>query len=100
MIQTSGTLGERVARLVTLQATDKKRNAPRDIYRWIAPPGPVIFREVDKQGEANIDVTLPSGSEYLELWLPDGLFKILRGDKNADAALLVVLAIGSSCWAL
>lgn len=95
MISTSGTVRERVAQLVRLRATETKGKAPREIYRWVEPPGPVIVREVGAKGEAKVDLTLPGGHDYLELWLPTGLFEILLDDKNADGAVLVVSPDGS-----
>lgn len=94
MIPTSGTLKERVARLVRARVKDKG-GSERATYAWVASPGPVTVRETEREGEARVEFTLPAGCECLELWLPTGLFRILDEDKNADGALLVVLPDGS-----
>lgn len=93
MISTSGTLRERVARLVRARVKDKG-GAERAVYAWVAPPGPVTVREIEAKGEAIVELALPEGCEVLELWLPTGLFGILGDDKNADGAFLVALPDG------
>jgi hypothetical protein len=95
MIPTTGTLRERVTQLVKLHRAEAKGKPPREIYRWVESPGPVTVREESIQGEASVELALPGGHEYLDLWLPTGLFEILLDDENADGAVLVVLPDGA-----
>jgi hypothetical protein len=88
-------LRERVTQLVKLHRAEAKGKPPREIYRWVESPGPVTVREESIQGEASVELALPGGHEYLDLWLPTGLFEILLDDENADGAVLVVLPDGA-----
>jgi hypothetical protein len=93
VIRASGALRERVASL--LKTSKKARGgAERAVYAWVAPPGSVIVRESEREGEATVEMTLPAACECLDLWLPTGLFEILQKDKNADGAHLLIFEDG------
>lgn len=94
MISASGTLRERVERLIKARA--KPKGGPeRAVCTWVAAPGPVIVRETEQTGEAMVVLTVPEGCECIDLFLTTGLFGILRQDKNADGAVLVILPDGA-----
>lgn len=94
MIRSSGTLEERVAQLLVPQKKQKGGEA-RPVYRWVRAPARVLVEETEAEGEAALDLGLPDGTTCLVLHLPTGLFGFLAEDKNADGALLLVLADGS-----
>lgn len=94
MIPRSGTLTERVVRLMKARVKEKG-GSERATYAWVPAPGPVTVREAEREGEATVELTLPAGCECLELWLPTGMFNILAEDKNADGALLVAQPDGT-----
>ncbi len=89
MIATSGSLQDRVQRLVKARAKDKG-GFERDIYEWMPPSQPITIRETEAQGKADVELQPPDGCQCLRLWLPTGLFGILGEDKNADGALLLI----------
>jgi hypothetical protein len=68
----------------------ERRRDDKPLYEFVTSPNLVIVRELDKAGEAHIDIAYPDGAHCI-VWCLEksGFFHFLQGDKDADGIFFV-----------
>jgi hypothetical protein len=93
-MRASGALDERLRiHVVPTILVHGGQEAP--FYVMVEPPLKAIVEERNIEGEARVECTLPDRSRCIQWTLGTGKFQFLRGEKNADGALLVFRDDGS-----
>ncbi|WP_437734147.1 hypothetical protein [Sorangium sp. So ce1335] len=91
MARHAGSLEQRLAAIIAPELGD---GGP--FYEVLRPPSQATVKETKKDGYAEVACTIPEGHICIQWRLDEtGRFLFLRGDKNADGALLL---IGPDDW--